>query len=138
MRIIFGLSILLNLYFGALLFNNFINPKPDYTGSENEKIIRLISPDSLYEVVYQAKSEGGSLGSVIYQAYIVPVGKEPMSAGQFLVGTHIDSCKILWTNNSMVDFHFKNVGRILDFNNIVCLKSKNGQSRNFEIKLHAD
>lgn len=134
-NLVLGISILLNLFLVySLLFR--ATSKPDYTGSDNQEVLRVTSPDSAYDVVCQAHSEGGALGSLVYQAYLVPTGKKPVARTQFLEGVHVDSCSLSWLSDSVVGFHYKSA-RILDFNNTVWIDRDKNQGKRFEIRLDA-
>ena len=128
-------SILINWF---LIYKLYITKcKPNYLNSINIEEFRVTSSDSLFDFVYLSESYGGTLGSVVYHAYIAIQGTDPKPRTQFFVGTHIDLVNILWESNRELHLIY-NDASILNFNNDVWVEDKKGVRHNIEIVLRKE
>ena len=128
MKIFFTFLFLLCLFICYSIWNR----QQPIEGPEYNEIYRVSSPDSLFDVVYMTESRGGALGSIVEQAYVVPIRKKSLISMLFMEGVHLDSVKISWTKNNEIYFRFKG-GRLLTFVNHILIG--NGlEERQFEIK----
>jgi len=106
----------------------------DYSGSDNQEVSRVPSPDSLIDAVEMANVGGPATATVVEQIYLVSSGGKPEPRTELFVAVHQDSLWLHWLNDRVLLVHYRDA-EILFFNNKVSVKDKTGREKPIEVRL---